>query len=167
MPGLQGSVGRADEDGDGALRGAPGQAAAFYRQVARNGCVWTLRDAGGFPAPMSTGGHRAQPFWSTSFRVLRMIRTVPAFRDFMPVRLSWEEFRDQWLPGLDSSGLLVGINWDGPRAVGYDLEPQQVVALVERAMGNNGERRPRARRSAGELAPGASEEEARRAEGLG
>lgn len=110
------------------------QAATFYRQVARTGCVWTLRDAGGFPAPLSTGGMRAQPFWSSSFRVLRMIRTVPAFRGFEPIRLSWEEFRDQWLPGLNSSGLLVGVNWSGPRATGYDVDPHQVLTLVERAI---------------------------------
>jgi hypothetical protein len=38
------------------------QAAAFYTEVVREGSVWTIRDAGGYPAPQTVDGNRAQPF---------------------------------------------------------------------------------------------------------
>jgi hypothetical protein len=34
------------------------------------------------------------------------------------VKISWPDFRDRWRPGLERDGLLVGINWSGPRAHG-------------------------------------------------
>ena len=40
---------------------AASQAAAFYRDVAETGRVWTIRDAGGFPAPVGGSGQRSQP----------------------------------------------------------------------------------------------------------
>lgn len=44
---------------------------------------------------------------------------------------SWEEFRTALLPEIASAGLLVGINWSGPRARGYNLLPDDVIARVE------------------------------------
>ena len=40
---------------------AAAQAAIFYRDVARTRRLWTIRDAGGFPAPKNSRGVRAQP----------------------------------------------------------------------------------------------------------
>ena len=34
------------------------QAAAFYREVAQNGRLWTCRDEGGFPQPKTSFGGR-------------------------------------------------------------------------------------------------------------
>lgn len=38
------------------------QADAFYREVLDGKSVWTVRDDGGCPAPMGSGGQRAMPF---------------------------------------------------------------------------------------------------------
>jgi len=110
---------------------AAAQAAIFYRDVARTRRLWTIRDAGGFPAPKNSRGVRAQPFWSTLSRVQRIIKNVPAYRDFQPVEMSWEEFRDQWLPDLEGRGMAVGINWSGNGATGYDVQPQAVIDAIE------------------------------------
>ena len=107
------------------------QAAAFYRDVAAGRRVWTVKDDGGFPAPKTSSGERAQPFWSSLSRVERIIRTVPAYAGFHPHELSWDEFRDRWIPGLTKDGLKVGVNWSGPRATGYDVEPASVQTAVE------------------------------------
>jgi Protein of unknown function (DUF2750) len=107
------------------------QAAAFYRDVAAGRRVWTIRDDGGFPSPMTSTGERAQPFWSSLARVKRIIKTVPAYAGFRPHELSWEEFRDRWIPGLTRDGLKVGVNWSGPRATGYDVDPASVQTAVE------------------------------------
>lgn len=59
--------------------------------------------------------------------------TVPAFEAFAVVELTWDEFRDRWLPGLDRDGLRVGVNWSGSKAVGFDLRPSEVRRNVEAA----------------------------------
>ena len=35
-----------------------------------------------------------------------------------------------WVPDLKASGVKVGVNWSGKRAVGYDIDPEDVVANV-------------------------------------
>ena len=107
------------------------QAAAFYRDVAATRRVWTIRDAGGYPAPKGAGGVRAQPFWSSRSRAERIIRTVPAYAGFTPEELSWEEFRDRWLPLLERERMAVGVNWSGATATGYDVVPATVRAAIE------------------------------------
>lgn len=110
---------------------AASQAWAFYREVARERVLWTLRDEGGFPAPESSEGIRAWPFWSSRSRVERIIKNVPAYSGFEPVNFSWETFRDEIAPDLERDKLHVGVNWSGKRAVGYDIEPASVVQSVE------------------------------------
>jgi hypothetical protein len=109
------------------------QAAAFYREVATNQRLWTIRDAAGFPAPTDSRGKRAQPFWSSASRVERAIANVPAYRSFVAHEITWQEFQDRWVPGLTRDGHRVGLNWSGPRATGYDLDPADVVRNVEAA----------------------------------
>jgi hypothetical protein len=110
---------------------ASSQAWAIYRQFAKERRLWTVRDAGGFPAPKTASGQRAQPFWSSLSRVKKIIKTVPAYNGFEPYEISWDEFSQKWVPGLSKDGQLVGVNWSGPRAIGYDLEPGKVKQSVE------------------------------------
>ena len=117
---------------------AASQATAFYREVARNHKVWTIRDTEGFPAPKTSDGTRAQPFWSSLSRAQRIVTTVPAYEGFTPVEISWAEFRDKWVPELERDGMKVGLNWSGPKATGYDRVPSGVcksVAAFEAAPG--------------------------------
>ncbi|NLF32030.1 MAG: DUF2750 domain-containing protein [Planctomycetes bacterium] len=116
---------------------AGSQATALYRQVAETRAVWTVRDEGGFPAPKNAAGQRAQPFWSSRSRVERIIRTVPAYAGFEPHEISWENFCQRWVPGLKKDGILVGVNWSGKRAIGYDLDPEQLQRNVELAIENS------------------------------
>ncbi len=110
---------------------AASQAWAFYREVARERVVWTLRDEGGFPAAESSEGVRAWPFWSSRSRVERIIKNVPVYSGFEPVNFSWETFRSEIAPDLERDKLRVGVNWSGKRAVGYDIEPASVIQSVE------------------------------------
>jgi Protein of unknown function (DUF2750) len=103
------------------------QAAAFFKEVAVTGAVWGIRDADGFPAPAGTDGRRAMPFWSTTARAERVIATVGAYAGFEPVRISVAKWMQRWLPGLERDRLLVGINWSGDRAHGYDLDTAEVL----------------------------------------
>ena len=56
---------------------------------------------------------------------------IPAYAGFRPKELTLEEFQTRWLDGLERDGLLVGINWSGDRAVGYDVEPRLVREWLE------------------------------------
>src|ERR1043165_9790782 len=110
---------------------AASQWAAFAREVAVHRRLWTVKDEGGYPAPLTSSGARAQPFWSSLSRVERIIRTVPAYSVFRPHELSWEEFRDRWIPGFTKDGMKIGVNWSGPGATGYDIDPGDVQTRVE------------------------------------
>lgn len=107
------------------------QAHAFYRDVAKNRVVWTIKDSAGFPAPLTSSGSRSQPFWSSKSRIARVRKVAPAYADFEPVEFSWQEFRDRLLPELEKDGLLVGVNWSGKNVTGYDLEPARVREAIE------------------------------------
>ena len=67
------------------------------------------------------------PFWSTLSRVQRINCCVPAYKHFEPLELSWDEMRDIWLPDLKKSGILVGVNWSGKQATGYDVTPDDML----------------------------------------
>ena len=110
---------------------AASQAWAFYRDVAQNRKVWTVRDEGDFLAPKTSGGSRAQPFWSSLSLVQRIIRTVPAYGSCEPYEVSWEDFCAKWVPGLVRDGINIGVNWSGPRAVGFDIAADRVRQSVE------------------------------------
>lgn len=107
------------------------QAAAFYRSVATHQRLWTLRDAGGFPAPVTASGSRAQPFWSRRALAEWFIQTVPAYRAFTLVEVTYADFRDRWVPGLVASSVLVGIDWTGPGLTGDDYECAWVCECVD------------------------------------
>jgi hypothetical protein len=71
------------------------------------------------------------PFWSSSSRARKIIKMVPAYAGFERHEISWDDFRDEWLPGMERDGLLVGGNWTVPKAKGYDLPPGFVRDAVE------------------------------------
>lgn len=110
------------------------QYTVFYKEVSKSGNVFSIKDAGGFPAPYNTlDKERAMPFWSLRSRAQKVIDSVPAYKDFEPVEITLQEFKEKWLPGLKTDGLLVGINWSGESATGYDLQPEEVLSSLSRA----------------------------------
>ena len=110
---------------------AASQAAAFYRDVARDKRVWSIRDESGIPAPLGDGGKRAMPFWSSLDRAKKVVSEVPAYSHFEIFEIDWVTFRDRWLSGLEDDGLNVGVNWSGKKAVGYDVSPTTVKLAIE------------------------------------
>jgi len=106
------------------------QAAAFYREVGGTCVMWTVEDDEGVPAPKTRSGRRALPLWSSRSRVQRIIKKVPAYGGFRPKSIEWSSFLEAWLPDLIKDQFLVGVNWSGPHAIGYDLEPNDLVANV-------------------------------------
>ena len=102
-------------------------ASAFYREVVQHLEVWTVRDDRGFPAPLSAEGHRTMPFWSLLGRTEKVVTSVPDYRDFEVISLPLGQWMDAWLPGLHRDGMLVGLNWSGSRATGFEVPPLTVM----------------------------------------
>lgn len=110
------------------------QANRFYREVAKNKILWTIKDKKGFPAPVNREGRRIIPFWSQLETVEKIIKGIPAYNGFIPHKLNWSEFVSKWLPGMIKDRMLVGLNWSGEKATGYDCEPLEVQKNIETFM---------------------------------
>ena len=106
------------------------QAAAFFRELGADGSVWTIEDDAGIPAPVGANGERAMPFWSRESRALGVIATAPAYAGFRPREISRADFESRWLPGLAKDGLLIGVNWAGHRATGYEFSVENFLARL-------------------------------------
>jgi len=67
------------------------------------------------------------PFWYSERRALNLISKSPAYyKAFKPFRIDWDKFCLNWVPDLTKDGLQIGVNWTGKRAIGYDMEPEEV-----------------------------------------
>ena len=62
---------------------------------------------------------------------MKIIKTVPAYAPFEPIEMSWEQFRDSWIPDLAEKGMLIGVNWSGKFATGYDIDPERIKKAIE------------------------------------
>jgi len=68
--------------------------------------------------------------WSLRSRAERVVKTVPAYAGFEVVELPWDEFASYWVTGLKRDRVLVGVNWSGACANGYDIPADDVVRNV-------------------------------------
>ncbi|MEV6851545.1 DUF2750 domain-containing protein [Actinoplanes sp. NPDC051411] len=100
--------------------------AAFRREVLVEGRVFAIRDGEGYPAPADPEGRRAVPFWSKPTRARRVADQAAAFMGFEIVVIELDDWLAGWLPCLERDDMLVGVNWSGARATGFDLTPAQV-----------------------------------------
>ena len=119
------------------------QANAFCREVLASGEVFLIEHELRGPAtwPLAASQH-ARPVWSSRRRIRAMLDGPLAGPGLVIAPHTWEEFRDVLLPGIAEAGLLVGLNWSGPRARGYNLDPADVVARVE-SYAESRDRQPR------------------------
>ncbi|WP_105970834.1 DUF2750 domain-containing protein [Streptomyces geranii] len=107
------------------------QAAAFFRDVRQSGVVWLVRDDAGSPVPLAADGTRSLPYWSTSARATRAAKIWGnGLRvESMPL----DTWRGSDLPAAADEGLLIGINWSGPRLVGWSFTPAEVLGRLAAA----------------------------------
>ena len=108
------------------------QAAAFFREVARHRIVWCVRDDEGSPAPKTSSGQRAFPYWSSQARAQRAVQIWGG--GLRAVSLPLEAWRSRALPELSDEGYRIGINWTGPQLVGWDFTVPEVLNRLARAL---------------------------------
>jgi len=102
------------------------QSAIFYKEVEISKKVWTIKDSGGYPAPKNSGGIRSMPFWSSESKAKLIVENVEAYKDFEPIEINFKEFSNL-LESIKKDKQLVGLNWSGKNAIGYDLEPEVLI----------------------------------------
>jgi hypothetical protein len=102
-------------------------AAAFRREVPAAGEVWTVLEEGSYIAPHKRDGQRTMPFWSRQSRAHKVVSQVAAFQGLTIVAIPLEEWLGDLLPWLAEQDVLVGVNWSGARATGYDLTVPKVL----------------------------------------
>ena len=100
---------------------------AFRREAAQEGQVYAIRDPDGFPAPVGEDGRRAVPFWSKPTRAQLIVKHVTAYSGFEVVPIPVEEWLSGWMTNLEHDAMLIGVNWAGAKARGYDMTPGQVL----------------------------------------
>lgn len=103
---------------------------AFYREVLSSRTAWTIRDSGGYPAPETASGRRSQPFWSKQSRAQKVLDQVAAYKGMWTEAVPYDDFTGRVLPGLERAQLLVGLNWSGRLATGYDLPPDRLLTIL-------------------------------------
>ena len=88
------------------------------------GCIWGLQDATENWALVGSTDHDdidVIPFWSS--KSLAEELCGDDWDVYKPVAIEIEEFLDDWLPGMNSDVLLVGVNWN------IDLEGAEIEPL--------------------------------------
>ena len=108
------------------------QANAFCREVLASGEVFLIEHdlRGPISWPLASHQH-ARPVWSSYRRVEFMLNGPLAGPGLVIAPHSWSEFCSNILPAIAEAGVLIGLNWSGPRARGYNLEPADVLTRVE------------------------------------
>ncbi|MFD9041189.1 MULTISPECIES: DUF2750 domain-containing protein [Streptomyces] len=101
------------------------QAAAFFRDVRQSRVVWLVRDDDGSPTHLSGDGTRSLPFWSTSARAQRASKIWG--RGLRVGSMPLDTWCEHVLPDAARDGLVIGINWSGPRLVGWSFTSVEVL----------------------------------------
>ena len=107
-------------------------AQTFVVEVAVSGELFGLEfDEGGDPPlwPFDTD-RQARPFWSSHRRAAEMLAGPLASGRLRVAVYTWEAFESAIAPALQDRGVLVGLNWSGAQARGYNRTAAEVIAAV-------------------------------------
>ena len=99
------------------------------------GCVWGLRDKSNNWAMVPSSFNNdidVIPLWSA--QKLASAVCNGQWNIYTPVAIDIEEFMDDWLPGMHSDLLLVGVNWNIDLQ-GEEIEPLDLLEEFEDELG--------------------------------
>ena len=99
------------------------------------GCIWGLQDNDENWALVGSSDHDnidVIPFWSS--KPLAQALCNDEWSIYQPVAIEMEEFLDDWLLGMHSDVLLVGINWNLDLE-GDEIEPLDLLEEFESELG--------------------------------
>ncbi|WP_347218933.1 DUF2750 domain-containing protein [Chryseobacterium sp.] len=118
----------------------------FIKKVSKTETVYGLKDDKGYATSYSNDqeyedGEPVQIicFWSDAARAKSCVSKEWNRYEATPVPLN--EFLENWCLGMNSDGLLVGINFDS-NLFGYEAEPLEVVLEIIEELKKNGKSLP-------------------------
>ena len=96
-----------------------------------NGCVWGQQDTSDNWALVGSTENDSidvMPFWSDQ----RLAQALCSgdWDIYRPVAIELEEFLDDWLPGMHTDVLMVGVNWN-EALEGQEMEPLDLLEEFE------------------------------------
>jgi len=105
----------------------------FLAEVIASGVVWGLEGEEGWAVCPSERNSEldVMPFWSQ--QDFAQCHCVEDWAVYKPVAIDLEEFLEDWLPGMHTDVILVGVNWDD-ELEGSELEPLDVLEAIEEEM---------------------------------
>ncbi len=104
----------------------------FFEEAVNTGCVWGLQHTDGswaLSASERNSDTNVMPFWSQP--EFAQCHATDDWADHEVVAISLEEFMEDWLMGMHTDVLLVGINWDQDLE-GDEYEPLDVLHTFEK-----------------------------------
>lgn len=109
------------------------QANRFYEEVAETKVVWF----GAFPNEVLlefdvSDDKVSLPVWSSKSRIERLKKLNPDLLGNVEARsISWEQFKEHFLPMLPDDKQVVGVNLSGKNLTGIDIPASLLVKQVE------------------------------------
>lgn len=102
----------------------------FVIQAIDTGCVWALESDEGFALCPSVDNEEldVMPLWSQP--EFAEAHCKDEWADYEVVPISLEELLDDWLPGMHSDLMLVGVNWN-QALEGLEIEPLDLVEEID------------------------------------
>lgn len=101
----------------------------FIENIQESGQVWSLQTTDGWVIVDSAEYEDSEvmPFWSEEAYAKQLC--VGEWENFKPAAISFEEFVEDWLAGMDEDGVLVGPNWNADLD-GLEVEPIEILKLL-------------------------------------
>jgi hypothetical protein len=107
--------------------------AAFCRDVAKNGKVWTIQlPDGSYIKWENDDGSEIFPLWSSKSRVEKVIDYEKHFEGAVPTSFPYDTFLTEWVPKLRGESIGLGPNWAGENLMGWEMGVDEVVDRVQR-----------------------------------
>lgn len=103
----------------------------FFEEAVQTGCVWGLQHEDGSWALSASEKHddaNVMPFWSQP--EYAQCHVTDDWDGHEVVAIALEEFLDDWLTGMHTDVVLVGINWDS-ELEGGEYEPLDILHMFE------------------------------------
>lgn len=106
---------------------------AFIDAAVSSGAVWGLEHDEGWAlaASVEYEDSYVMPFWSSE-EAARACASEE-WAEYRVSGLPLEDFIQQWLPGMQEDGYLVGTDWDVETA-GPEIEPEELAEVLETAL---------------------------------
>ncbi|WP_370981042.1 DUF2750 domain-containing protein [Agaribacterium sp. ZY112] len=103
----------------------------FIAEAIDLGCVWALEGEEGFALCPSVENEEidVMPLWSQP--EYAQAHCKEEWSVYKPVPIALEELLDEWLPGMHSDVVFVGVNWD-ENMEGVELEPLDLLEEIDR-----------------------------------